>query len=462
VLHSELTPEQAASRRPNVIWILCDQLRAQTLGYRGDDNLYTPNIDNLARMGVRFDAAVSGAPWCAPFRGALLTSLYPHQNGVNRTPSPLRPDIPTIARTFNKEGYHTAWVGKWHLDGSNTAQHYVPPERRGGFAYWMGYECNDNQNEAYIFGSDDETVRRLDGYETDALTDIMIGHLRKHCQTPSPDGSYQPFFAALSVVAPHNPFVTPPVLERCDYGNRRELKLRANVPPVDWVQQKARMDLAGYCGMIENLDRNIGRLRRTLQELNVDRETYVVFFSDHGDCLGSHAQWGKSSPWEEAIRIPFIIAKEDGANPVAKGVSDAVINHVDIAPTTLGLCGIATPEGMTGYDYSPLVTGNRQTRAETERQPEPDSAYLQQIPRKYHRHSVNQAWRGVLMRDGWKYVCMPGHDWLLFDTRSDPYELANLCYDTVFQAQRERCHARLQQWIDETGDRFELPEVRIR
>ena len=139
----ELQPQ----RNPNIIWIFGDQHRAQALSYRGDPNVYTPNIDNLARSGMRFDNAVAGAPWCTPFRGALLTSMYPHQNEADRTPSQLSPSLPTIAEPFNQAGYHTAYIGKWHLDGSNNREHYVPPQRRGGFQYWMGYENNNNQNE---------------------------------------------------------------------------------------------------------------------------------------------------------------------------------------------------------------------------------------------------------------------------------------------------------------------------
>ena len=146
------------------------------------------------------------------------------------------------------------------------------------------------------------------------------------------------------------------------------------------------------------------------------------------------------------------------------GCSDAVVNHVDIAPTTLGLCGIEKPEWMVGYDYSYMCISNDRPEYRVRENmsiQEPDSAYLQQIPRKFHRHSVNKPWRGVLMRDGWKYVCMPGHDWLLFNTKEDPYEMANLCYDIAFQKQKERCHQRLARWIEETGDDFRLPDISI-
>ena len=145
------------------------------------------------------------------------------------------------------------------------------------------------------------------------------------------------------------------------------------------------------------------------------------------------------------------------------GHTEAVINHVDIAPTTLGLCGIPVPSGMVGYDYSahcihpdaPEYKGPPKTNKE------PASAYLQQIPRKFHRHSVNKAWRGVITRDGWKYVCTPGNDWLLFNTAEDPYEQANYVYDRSYQKPKEYCHNLLASWVEETGDSFQLPDIQL-
>ena len=145
------------ARRPNVVWVFGDQHRAHATSYRGDGNVFTPNIDNLAREGMRFDGAVAGAPWCTPFRGALLTGRYPHQSGVVANGCRLDPELPTVAHAFAGAGYHTAYVGKWHLDGTNDRDHYVPPGRRGGFHYWMGNEASNNQHEYYAFGTDSET-----------------------------------------------------------------------------------------------------------------------------------------------------------------------------------------------------------------------------------------------------------------------------------------------------------------
>lgn len=203
--HLELRPR----RRMNVIWVFGDAHRAQALSHRGDPNVKTPNIDSLARRGVRFDSALAGAPWCSPFRAALLTGLYPHQCGAVQIPQRLDPAIPTVTGPFRQAGYHSAFVGKWHLDGFDEHTHYVPPERRGGFDHWMGYDNNNNQEECFVYGTGRETPRRLPGYETDSLTDLLVNHLQQHVNGNGIEGDYQPFFAVLSVQPPHGPMVPP-------------------------------------------------------------------------------------------------------------------------------------------------------------------------------------------------------------------------------------------------------------
>ena len=460
------------SRRPNVLWIFGDQHRAQAVSYRNDPNVSTPNIDNLARQGVRFDCAVAGAPWCAPFRGALISGLYPHQNGVVANGIMLSPSIPTAATAFTDAGYHTAYVGKWHLDGTSEPDHYVPPGRRGGFQYWMGNEASNNQHEHYVYGTGSEEPQRLKGYVTDAFSDILIDHLRDHVGTGE---DYQPFFAALSVQPPHGPTVTP---TNPSYGARytppADIQLRRNVPAVPWVEDQARFLLAGYYGQIENLDYNVGRIRTALIDMGVDRDTYVIFFSDHGEMGGSHAQFDKRAPYEESIRVPFIVHRGGGCQ-MNVDISDAVINHVDIAPTSLGLCGIPVPGTMVGYDYSAqcLSANAPEYAGPPRRDTEPLSAYLQQIPPRPFAvgangaapanflDGVNTPWRGVATRDGWKYACTPGNDWQLFNVVEDPFEQANQVFNERYRAQKERCHKLLAEWITTTGDHFPLPNIAL-
>ena len=135
------------------------------------------------------------------------------------------------------------------------------------------------------------------------------------------------------------------------------------------------------------------------------------------------------------------------------GRQKLLVNHVDIAPTSLGLCGIDQPAWMVGHDYSDHRKRHAEMRAD------PDSAYLQLCVPTRHGDSVDRPWRGIVTRDGWKYVCLEHQPWLLFNLNEDPYEQSNLAHNTLFGAHRRRLHERLAQWIAGTGDAFPLPEI---
>ena len=176
---------KAKEKRPNIIWIFGDQHRAHATGYRGDPNLKTPQMDRLANQGVRFDCAVSGAPWCTPFRAALFTGQYPHQVNCTRAPSKIDPSIPTIAKPLREEGYHTALVGKWHLGGDGK-EVYVDPQYRGGFDYWMGFETGNCTYNTPIHGNDHAEIKKLPGFQTDEVTNVFI--VTTMGLKPSPSG----------------------------------------------------------------------------------------------------------------------------------------------------------------------------------------------------------------------------------------------------------------------------------
>ena len=441
---------------PNIIWIFGDQHRAQALGCAGDPNLHTPNIDRLAAQGLSLTAAVAGTPLCCPYRGSLLTGRYPH-NCVPGHQYQLPPEQPTIAHAFKAGGYQTAYFGKWHLDGwqerdGRAAMHIVPPERRGGFDDWLGYENNNSQWDCWVHGGEDDTALfyRLPGYETDALTDLFIDYLTARGREQA-DADGQPFFAVLSVQPPHDPYLAP---EEWMAGHTPGLiQLRPNVPDIPRVVERARRDLAGYYAMIENLDWNVGRIRTALDEADLDHNTHIVFFSDHGDMHGSHGQFRKTSPWEEALRVPFIISGHLPYYGHRQGQQPVPINHVDVAPTTLGLCGIDAPDWMEGTDYSGYRIREREVIDE------PDSAFLQLVLPTRHQNSVDRPWRGIVTRDGWKYAVLEHQPWLLFNLNEDLYEQANLAHNTAFAVERQRLQDRLAAWIDVTGDQFSLPEL---
>ena len=442
--------------RPNIIWLFGDQHRAQALSCMGDPNLSTPNLDRLATDGLHFPSAVSVFPLCCPFRGSLLTGRYPH-HCVPGHEYPLPPGTPTIVDPLKKAGYHTGYFGKWHLDGwherdGRGAMHIVPPERRFGFDEWTGYENNNSQYDSWVHGGEGDKAfhYRLPGYETDCLTDLLIKYIKARAKDTA-DGRARPFFAVLSVQPPHDPYIAPP--EYMARHNPAQLVMRPNVPPVARVVDQARREYAGACAMIENLDWNIGRIRQALAETGLAQNTYILFFSDHGDMHGSHGQFRKTSPYEESLRIPFILSGGPSVYQVKRGRSTAPINTVDIAPTTLGLAGLPKPASMEGTDYSPQFLQGRQPKDD------PDSAFVQSVIPTGHGDSVDRPWRGIVTRDGWKYVCFEGQPWMLFNLTEDPYELANLAHNTKFKAPRKGLQDRLAAWIEKTGDKFELPKL---
>ncbi len=444
------------AERPNVIWLLADQHRAQAVAINGDPNVRTPNLDRLSVGGVNFTHAVSGMPLCCPFRGSLLTSRYPHEC-VPGHEYPLPDGQPTIAEPFRSAGYRTAWFGKWHLAGlkereGRAGTRIVPVSKRGGFDKWVGYENNNSQWDCWVHGGDgkDAFLERLPGYETDALMDLAIRYVQEQAAEQR-SGKGQPFFACLSVQPPHDPYGAPEQY-MANY-NAARLELRPNVPRGGRTEATARRDLAGYYAMIENWDANIGRLRRALDQAGIAFRTHLMVFSDHGDMHGSHGMFRKMTVHEESIRTPMILGGEqqtyDGRSV---GRPNAPLNHVDIAPTTLGLCGIGKPAWMRGHDYSGYRLSKRPKGTE------PDSAFLQSVVPTGHNNSVNKPWRGLLTRDGWKYACFEGVSWCLYNLNDDPFEQANLAHNNGLRAERRKMIARLKEWTASTADKFAYPE----
>jgi arylsulfatase A-like enzyme len=414
----------------------------------------------MANHGIHFPQAVAGSPLCSPFRGSLLTSRYPHE-AVHTHNFPMPKGMPTIAQPFNEGGYDTAWFGKWHVDGTATGPDHgrtvtVPHDRRGGFGTWLGYECNNGAWEVWVHGHDgnkEVPCYRLPGFETDSLTDLLMDYIRQRAPVnDARDGkgralATRPFFAALSVQPPHDPYVAP--RQFMARHNAANIKLRPNVPDIPRITDRCRPALAGYYAMIENLDDNVGRILDLLCQTGLDRTTFVLFFSDHGDMHGSHGRFAKHMPHAESLHIPMLILGP--RHDCRMGPVDAPINHVDIAPTSLGLANLPIPIWMRGYDFSNLVRNDRPMPTDM-----PQSAYCQ-IVRSCP--GLGGPWRGIVTADGWKYAVTSAAPWLMFNTREDPFEQTNLVFDPQFTARREQLHTELARWIQQVDDPFELPKL---
>jgi arylsulfatase A-like enzyme len=466
---------------PNVIWLIADQWRAQAIGANGDPNVRTPNVDLLCSTGMNFNQARSGFPLCSPARGSMLTGIYPNRM-VPGHEYPLPTGQETIANVFNSAGYETGFFGKWHLDGfheslqnGRAAMHIVPPNRRGGFSTWIGYENNNSPWDSWVHGGADKDAfhYRLPGYESNALTDLFLKYLQERAADKT-SGEVKPFFGVLSVQPPHDPYIAP--AEYMSHYNAEQLELRPDVPrhakiPYGGatevfgqkvsIEEIARQELAGYYAQIENWDWNIGRIVNKLRELSLLTNTHIMIFSDHGDMHGSHGWFRKTNPYEEAVRIPMIVSGEVTLyNQRNTGTTNTLFSEVDVAPTTLGLCGLPTPKWMQGHSYSGHRLGFQPF------QPNPDSMYLQMIMPPatgsnltvIQGDCVNTPYRGLVTSDGWKYVCFANQSWLMFNLEEDPYEQVNVAFDMGYKYERNKLIERLKQWVADTGDKFAVPD----
>ena len=430
-----------ASARPNVLWIFADQLRYHALSSSGDPNVATPHIDRLVAQGVTCTQAVSQYPVCVPFRASLVTGNLSPRNGTMRHGDYLPPGTPTIAHAFREAGYATSYVGKWHLapetgaaavtpEGWIGQSYWVHPGFRGGFEEWCGFNVSNNYLRTYVATGEQIEAERLEGHQTDALTDRSLAILAR--QSPE-----RPWFHVISYEAPHpgaggNPrsplYPVPEAYE--SLAEPATLTLRPNVPPES--EAAARLQLSGYYRMIRHLDDHIGRLLAFLDERDLTRSTLVVFFSDHGEMGGSQGMRHKHVPFEESVRIPMVW-RWPGALP-AGAAYDAPICGTDLYPTTAALAGVDPIGVIDGVDHAAALRDGA---------PSPrDEVLLQwETPRfAFGDHP----YRGLRTA---RYTYVVGRDApfrLLFDRSDDPFEQRNRFDDPESAALRGALHARLE------------------
>jgi len=422
-------------RRPNIVFVFADQWRAQATGYTGDPNARTPNLDTLERGSINFTHAVSGCPVCSPYRASLLTGQYPLTHGVFLNDVPLAAEAVTIAEVCRAAGYRTGYIGKWHLEGNGRSR-YIPADRRQGFDYWKVLECTHNYNRSQYYAGDDPTPRFWPGYDAIAQTDDACRYIREHA-------SGGPFLLMLSWGPPHAPYLTAPE----DYRKRfrpEEIVLRENVPA--GREASARRDLAGYYAHIAVLDDCVGRIVETLEAAEIAEETIFVFTSDHGDMLYSQGMTKKQKPYDESIRVPFLL-RYPAAHGEAGRRIDMPINTPDIMPTLLGLCEIAIPKTVEGRDYSGVIRGT--AKAETE-------AALIMCPSpfgQWDRRHGGREYRGVRTRR-YTYVRDMKGPWLLFDNEADPYQRVNLVGQAEYADVQARLEGMLTELLRQRGDAF--------
>lgn len=376
-----------AAEKPNVLFIAVDDLNCDLSCY-GHGLVKSPNIDRLAKRGVRFEKAYCQYPVCNPSRSSFLTGLYPDQTGVLSNGDDFRntvPDVVTLPQHFKKNGYYVARVGKIFHYGVPTQigtpgdddpvswQHVVNPvgidktvEKEGkihslkpgsygGTLSWLRVESEDAEH--------------TDGIGTAAMIDLLTEH--------HPQKTGKPFFLAMGFYRPHTPYVAPahyfdlypqasidPVMEKA--GDRDDIPLAAlhDRPKQRELTVPERKEIIqAYYASITLMDTLVGQLLDSLTKLKLDQNTIIVFVSDHGYHLGAHGLWQKGDLFEGSCRVPMIISIPK--MKTAGTTAPHVVEMIDLYPTLTELAGLSTPEHVMGKSLVPVLRDPEQSVRDT-------------------------------------------------------------------------------------------------
>jgi len=425
--------------KPNILFVFADQWRAQALGFAGDRNVQTPHLDALQKESANCRNAISSVAVCCPARASLLTGQRALTHGVFLNDVPLNPNATTIGKVLKQAGYDTGYIGKWHVDGHGRSN-FIPRDRRQGFDYWKVLECTHDYNNSCYFADGPEKLK-WEGYDAIAQTKDAESYLKDHAK------SDKPFCLFLSWGAPHSPYDTAPEKYREMYTFGK-IRLEPNVPGA--LHGKVKRLAAGYYAHCSALDNCMGELMETLRSTGLDRNTIVVFTSDHGDLLGSHGAFDKQQPYDESIRVPLLLRWPAGLGLQARSL-DAIISSEDYMPTLLGLCGVPIPKKVEGVDFSDYLRGGKDPS---------DGAALISCPMpfgQWSQGSGGKEYRGIRTAR-YTYACDLKGPWLLFDNLSDPYQISNLVNQTESASLQAELDVTLMRKLKAAGDDF-LPGV---
>jgi arylsulfatase A-like enzyme len=472
-----------AGDRPNVLFILCDDLRPYALGCYGSKDVRTPNIDRIATEGVLFKNMFCTTSLCSPSRASILTGLYAHNHGVRDNFTELPTNLTHWPQRLRESGYETAYMGKWHMGEDND----MP---RWGFDYFVTHKGQGKYFDTeWCFDGKRREV--LKGYYTTIITDLALDWLKK-------DHGGKPWALCIGQKAPHS-FYTPEDKYAHTFDNVRvpypQTAFELDDKPA-WIKERlytwhgiygplfewrkkfpddrpeAVKDFEnmvhGYWGTILSVDDSVARLRDYLKETGQLDNTIIVFMGDNGLLEGEHGMVDKRTMHEPSIRIPFMVRYP----ALAKGeVVQAQVLTEDIAPSILQLCGAPALDKTDGKSWVKLV-----------REGDPDwrkAWFYEYNYEKQFPYTPNI--RGV-RTDEWKYMHYPHGDGSpdrhmaeLYNIKNDPEERRNLIQDPTQAGRVAELQALLKKLMADSGltpdkDKMpidegikkELPDAKIR
>jgi N-acetylglucosamine-6-sulfatase len=470
-------------KQPNIVFVLCDDIRWDCLGVAGHPHLKTPHIDRLAKVGVYFKNSFCTTSLCSPSRASILSGLYAHSHQVtnNFTEYPVK--LPSFPRQLQEAGYETAYLGKWHMGEENDG-------KRPGFDHFVTHKGQGKYFDTE-FNFDGNDRRVVPGYYTTVVTDLALDWLGKP--------RTKPFMLMIGQKAPHSFYIPEPKYEHVfddvtieyppsafQLGDKPEwFQVRLDTwhgiygPLFDYRKKfpdsrpEAVKDFAAmtraYWGTIRSIDDSVGRLYAALEKSGQLDNTIFVFMGDNGLLNGEHGMVDKRTMHEPSIRVPLVVRYPGLTKPSQPRAVEKMVLTVDIAPSLLDLCGAQPLPNIHGRSWRRLAQGDA---SDWRKAWFYEYNYEKQFP-----YTPNV--RGV-RTDEWKYIRYPHgdgkpdrHKAELYKIAADPEEKTNLIDDPQHAGRIKELQAELDRLMSETGItkdempldagiKKELPDLKIR
>lgn len=437
------------AEQPNILLIVTDDQRPDTIHALGNNEIRTPTLDRFVKEGMTFTQAITAIPICVASRAELLTGRDGLLNGKSNFGFAPKDDVPHLATTLHEAGYETCYVGKWHTSGRPSTHGYETVEglySSGGGKFpltvpkdWKGMDVTGYRG--WVFQTDDRKIFPEKGVGltadiSDDFTDAAIQFLNRRTK--------RPFFLHVNYTAPHDPLFRPDGYEENYHAD--SMKLPPNFKsehPFDHgnaggrdevlysfprTPEQTRAGLAVYYSVIEHLDASIRLLMDSLRAEGLDRNTLVIFTSDHGLAMGSHGLRGKQNMYEHSVGVPLLFVGPD----IPSGAkTDAQCYLRDLYPTICDYAGVEIPETVQGKSLVPVFKQKEKSIYDAVFASFKDSQQM-------------------IRTDRWKYVRYPlVKKEQLFDLKNDPHELVNLADQPGEKDLLLELRHRLNKWGEE-------------
>ncbi len=453
LVQSSLYAAAKRSKRPNVLWIMMDDGRADAVGCYGRAWARTPNMDRLAETGVRFAYAIVQNPVCVPSRKSMKSGHYPHTFGVLEMGKPpavpgeymkrARPDVPNLLSTWKQIGVNPVNVGKTHAYQKDWVNKGDPPAMIDVFGNPRGPEGKAKFDNATGFKYQPVNIKTHqwmiggivpyppEDTQTWKLGDLGVKTLNELIAAD------QPFFLRVSFHAPHVPcrvpreyFIDPgkitlplPTEEELKNKPRFEIEqLRVYAGGLDLTREQIGICRGTYYGMVSLVDVQVGRLVQVLEKAGLLDNTIIVINSDQGFQLGEHGLWKKRVMYEQNVCVPFIM-NCPGFLPAGRVIEEPV-EMIDFVPTLMELSGFDAPDDIRGRSLMPLIKGNVKNWRQAAFCEIDHSASM------YDELRVNSGRRVMVRTNEWKLIYfmderVSDKDGALYNLKNDPGETTN-------------------------------------